>query len=100
MKTPSHPRPFYRMKKILNGYKSDIEVELGMTRATREASERESEKTDGESRFLRSGAWRPITITERAVQLKLARKIHGKRRLKKNLEGLYKFLANAPIFRK
>ena len=64
-----------------------------MTRATPEASERERENAVGESRFLRSGACRPIPITERAVQLKMARKIQCKRRSKKNLEGLYEVLA-------
>ena len=35
----------------------------------------------------------PIPVKERAVELKLARKFHGKRGSKKNLEGLYKVLA-------
>ena len=38
-------------EKWINGYRSDIEVESGMTRATREAQKRERESTDGESRF-------------------------------------------------
>ena len=49
--------------------------------------------TDGESRFLRTTAFRPITLKESAEELKLARKIHGKRRSKENLEGLYEVLA-------
>ena len=64
-----------------------------MTREKREANEREQANTDGESRFIRLGYCWPIQITERAVQLKLARKIHRKRRSKKNLEGLYEVLA-------
>ena len=64
-----------------------------MNRATREAHGREREITDGESRFFRSGSCRPIPLTERAVQLKLARKIHGKRCSKNNLLCLYEVLA-------
>ena len=79
--------------KWVNGYRSDIEVEIGMSRATHEANERERATTDGESRFLRNKAIRPIPLKERAVELNLARKIHGKRRSKKNLERLYEVLA-------
>ena len=68
-------------------------MELRLTRAAREAKEREKANTDGESRFIRSGACRPIPITERAVELKLARKSHGKRKSKKNLDVLYEALA-------
>ena len=53
----------------------------------------ERQITDGESRLLRSGSCRPIALTERAVQVNLARKIHGKRRSKKNFEELYEVLA-------
>ena len=60
--------------KWVNGYRSNIEVEIGMTRAAREASQREQANTDGESRFIRTNACRAIPVTERAVQLKLARK--------------------------
>ena len=77
----------------LNGFRSDIEVEIRMTRTTRDASKSERESTGGEYRFLRSGACKPIPLRKRAVQLKLARKILGKRRSKKNLEGLYEVLA-------
>ena len=73
--------------KWLNGYRSDIEVEVGMSRATHEAREREKASTNGESRFLRTKAFRPITLKERAVELNLARKIHGKRRSKKEFGG-------------
>ena len=79
--------------KWVNGYRSDIDVEVGMSRATHEAKERERASTDGESRFLRTKAIRPIPLEERAVELNLARKIHGKKRSKKNLEGLYEILA-------
>ena len=65
----------------ING--SDIEVELGLTRAAREANDREKASAYDESRFIRSGACRPIPIAERAGQLKLARKTHGKRISKK-----------------
>ena len=83
--------------KWLNGYRSDIEVELGLTRAAQEANEREQAITDGESLFIRSGACRPIPITERAIQLKLAGEIHGRRRSKKKLEGLYDVLSPASV---
>ena len=79
--------------KWMNGYRSDIEVEIGMTRSSNEAKERERASTDGESRVLKTKAIRPIPLKERAVELNLARKVHGKRRSKKNLEGLYDVLA-------
>ena len=79
--------------KWLNWYRSDIEVELGMTRAAQEANDQEQAIADGESRFIRSGACQPVPITERAVQLKLVCKIHGKRRSEKNLEGLNEVFA-------
>ena len=65
-----------------------------MTRATHEAKERERASTDGESRFLRTKAFRPIPLMERAVEFNIAGKIIGKRRSKKNLEGLYEVLAS------
>ena len=64
-----------------------------MSRATQEAKSRERASNDGESRFLRTKATRPIPLKERAVELYLAQKIHGKRLSKKNLEGLYEVLA-------
>ena len=79
--------------KWLNGYRSDIEVEIGMSRATQEAKTLERASTDGKSRFLQTKATGPIPLKERAVELNLVRKIHGKRRSKKNLEGLYEVLA-------
>ena len=79
--------------KWVNGYRSDIEVEAGMSRVTQKAKTRERASTDGESCFLRTKAIRPIPLKERAVELNLPRKIHGKRRLKKNLEGLFEVLA-------
>ena len=68
--------------KWVNGYHSDIMVEAGMSRATQEAKTREQASTDGESRFLRTKAIRPIPLKERAVELNLFWKIHGKRRSK------------------
>ena len=88
--TPEENLP---VEKWTNGCGSDIDVESAVTRATREAHEREKESTDGQFRFLRSG-YPPIPLKERDVQLKLARKIHGKRRSKKNLEDLYEDLAS------
>ena len=80
-------------EKWIKGYCSDIEVEMGITRASSEAKNRERASTDGEPRFLKTKAARPIPLKERAVELNLARKIHGKRRSKKTLEGLYEVLA-------
>ena len=82
----------------VNGYRSDMEVEVGMSRATHEAKKREKASTDGESRFLRTKAFRPIPLKERAVELKLARKIHGKRRSKSIWRGFMKYLRRAHIF--
>ena len=79
--------------KWVNGYRSDIEVKIGMSRATQEAKTGEQASADGESRFLRTKAIRPIPLEERAVELNVAQKIHGKRRSKKNLEGLFEVLA-------
>ena len=79
--------------KRVNGFRSDIEVDVGMSRATQEAKARERASTDGESRFLGTKATRPIPLKERAVELNLAQKIHGKQRSEKNLEGLYEVLA-------
>ena len=76
-----------------NGYRSDIEVEKGMTRATKDASDRERNSTDGKSRFLRTSLCRPIPLSECAVEVKIARKTHGKRRSKKNLGGLNEVIA-------
>ena len=64
-----------------------------MTRAVRDANEREKISTDGESRFSHSNIFRPIPRSERTVQLKLTRKIHGKRKSKRNREVLSKALA-------
>ena len=54
--------------KWVNGYRSDIEVEIGMSRATQEAKTREQASADGESSFLRTKAIRPIPLEERAVE--------------------------------
>ena len=86
--------------KWVNGYRSDIEVKIGMSRATQEAKTRERANTDGESRFLRTNATRPIPLKEPAVELNIAQKIHVKRRSKNNLEGLYEvFLPGSHILK-
>ena len=87
------PEETFPDNKWVNGYRSDIEVEAGMSRATHEAKERERASTDGESRFLRTKAIRPLPLKERAVELKIAGKIHGRRGSEKSLEGLYEVLA-------
>ena len=69
--------------KWVNGYRSDIEVEARMTRVSQDANNQERISTDGESRILWTKACRPLPLKERAVELKLARKIHGKRLSKK-----------------
>ena len=80
-------------EKWINGYRSDIEVETGMNRASQKASNKERESTNGESRFLRTTVCRQLSHKQRTVKLKLARKIHGEWRSKKNSEGLYEVLA-------
>ena len=87
------PEAILPQEKWENGYRSDIEVEKGMTRATKDANDREKKSTDGESRFLRSTLCRPIPPSERAMHFKLARKFQGKRLSKKNREGLYEVMA-------
>ena len=64
--------------KWVNNYRSDIEVEVKMSRATQEAKTRERASTDGEYCFLRTKAIRPIPLKERAVELNLVRNIQGK----------------------
>ena len=54
-------------EKWVNSYRSDIEVEIGMTRASQETKNRERASTDGESRFLHTKATRPIPLKQRAV---------------------------------
>ena len=70
------PDEIFPNDKLVNGYRSDIEVEIGMSRATQEGKTRERASTDGESRFLRAKATRPIPLIERAVELNLAQKLH------------------------
>ena len=59
----------------------------------KDANERKRQNTDGETRVFRFGPCRPIQLTGRAVQVKLAHKIHGKQRSKKDVERLYEVLA-------
>ena len=75
-----------------NGYRSDIGVEKSMTRAINHANDWERQNTERESRLLRTALRKPIPLSERAVQINLARKLQGKQRLKKNLEGLFEVL--------
>ena len=86
------PEEIHPDDKWLIAYRSDIEVEKGMSRVTQEAKSRERASNDGESRVLQAKATRPIPLKERAVELYLGRKVHGKRS-KKRLEGLYKVVA-------
>ena len=86
--------------KWVNGYRSYIEVEVGMSRATREAKNRKRASTDGESRFLKTKAFRPIPLKERAVELNLAQNIHGKKRSKKNLGDYMKSSRRAHLSRR
>ena len=87
------PEEILHDDKWSNGYRIDVVVEAWMTRASQDAHNRERTGTDGESRFLRTKASRPVPLKQQAEELKLARKIHGKRRSKKNIEGLYDVLA-------
>ena len=96
MKTVT-PEAIFSERKWENGYRSNNKVEKGMARATKDANDGEKKSTDGESRFLRTTLCRSIPLSERAVQLKLTRKVHGKRRSTKYLEGLYDVLAPGSI---
>ena len=80
-------------EKWLNGYRSDIEMETGTTGAAEEAHNIERESTDVESRFRQTRACQPLPLKERAVEVKLAKKIHSKRHSKEKLEGIYEVLA-------
>ena len=50
------PEEIVTNDKWVNGYRSDIEVKIEMTRASQEAKNRERTSTDGKSRFLRTKA--------------------------------------------
>ena len=65
------PEEIFPDDKWVNGYRSNIEVEVGMSRATQEVKTRAKASTDDESRFLRTKANRPIPIRaiERSVEL-------------------------------
>ena len=60
-----------------------------MTKATNNANDWEKNNTDGETRLLRTSLCGPILQSERAVQVKLALTLHGKRRSKKDFESMY-----------
>ena len=92
------PKEILPEEKWTNGYRSDIEVEAGMTRAAQEAHNRERESTDGGSRFLQTRAWRPLSLKERAVEVKFAKKLHCKRRSEKNWKDYMRCLPQARIF--
>ena len=85
MKTLS--RPFFqrRMRKRLP---SDIEFVKGMTKATTENEERRWRIS-----FFTQDLLLFFSSLRAVVQPKLARKIHGKKRSKKNLESLYEVIA-------
>ena len=57
-----------------------------MTRATKDANDRERNRTNGEHRFLRNSLCRSIPLLDRAAHVKLAQKLHAKEKLKKNLK--------------
>ena len=48
------PEEILSDEKWVNGYRSDIEVDIGMTRAPQEDKNWERESTDGEPLFLRT----------------------------------------------
>ena len=81
--------------------RSDDEIERNMCEATKDATNRERQATDTESRFLRTThAHGPLPLKEHAVQLNIARKKHLHRRSKKNLDGLYEVLAPGSVVQK
>ena len=57
------------------GYRSDFNVKKGMTRTTKDANNWKRDSTDHKSSFLLTALCRPMPISERAVQSKLARKL-------------------------
>ena len=63
-----------------------------MNREINHANDCERQNTERESRLLRTALRKPTLLSERAVQINLARKLQGKQRLKKNLEGLFEVL--------
>ena len=72
-----------------------------MCKATKDATNRERQATDNESRFFRTThAHRPLPLKEHAVQLNIARKKHLHKRSKKNLDGLYEVLAPGSVVQK
>ena len=50
-----------------NGYRSDIETEKRVTRATKDTNDRNTKSTDEEPRFCRTSLYEPIPLSERAV---------------------------------
>ena len=81
--------------------RSDDEVERNMCKATKDATNRERQARDTESRFLRTThAHRPLPLKEHTVQLNIARKKHLHKRSKKNLDGLYEVLAPGSVVQK
>ena len=84
--------------KWVNGYRSDIEMEVGMARASDEAKDRERASTDGESRFLKTKVIRSIPLKERAVQLNLAGKCMAKDAPKRTSRDCMKYSRRAHTF--
>ena len=73
---------------------SDTEIEKVICAANVRARKEEQKMEDGEQRLIKSeGISRPITCSERSIQIKLARKLHESWRQKKNLDELYEVLA-------
>ena len=69
--------------KRVNGYRSDIEIENGKRKQHMMPIERHRISDGGQSRFLSSYICRPISLSERALQLKLAHEMHGMKKSKK-----------------
>ena len=73
---------------------SDTEIERVICAVGSRARSEEQKMNDGEQRLIRSeGNFRPISCSERRVQVKLARKLPENQRQKKILDGLYEVLA-------
>ena len=68
---------------------SDVEIELVIRAANAGAHEEQQKLKDEEARLMLSqGISRPITRSERCIQVKIARKIHYAICQKRNLDGL------------
>ena len=76
------------------GMSSDVEIERVIGAKNARAHDEQLKMTDKEARLMWSeGISRPILLSERSIQVKIARKVHAAHRQKNNLNSLYEVLA-------